>query len=133
MDILLIEDDQIEILKFKKVAHSHEVAHCIEVAENGEMAMTWLQETKRLPDIILLDLNMPKMSGLEFLSLLKSDAKLRYLPTVILTTSINRKDVTSCYEAGIAGYLLKPLKYEDYVRKIKHLLNYWNDNELIKP
>ena len=133
MNILLIEDDKIEVLKFKRVVKSVDQDHLIEVADNGEVALQILEETKKLPDIILLDLNMPKMSGLEFLSVVKKNPKFKYLPTVVLTTSINRKDLIACYEIGIAGYILKPLKYNDYVEKIKHLLTYWMDNELIKP
>ena len=57
---------------------------------------------------------------------------LRYIPTIVLTTSNNNKDVMECYKIGIAGYVLKPLKYEDYVKKIETLLSYWGINELIK-
>ncbi|MEO0903028.1 MAG: response regulator, partial [Bacteroidota bacterium] len=85
-----------------------------------------------LPDIILLDLNMPRMSGIEFLSILKADDKLKYLPTIILTTSENRVDLLKCFEIGIAGYIIKPLKYEDYEAKLKRVFEYWEVSELIK-
>ena len=74
---------------------------------------------------------MPKMNGIEFLSILKSDENLRYIPAIILTTSKNQKDLLECYKIGIAGYVLKPLKYEDYILKIQNLLDYWSCNELI--
>jgi DNA-binding NarL/FixJ family response regulator len=67
---------------------------------------------------------MPKVSGIEFLSILKADEHLKYIPAVILTTSNNRKDIMECYRIGIAGYLLKPLKYDDYVCRIKKLIEY---------
>ena len=76
---------------------------------------------------------MPKINGLEFLRILKDDERLKYIPTIVLTTSNNRKDVLECYRIGIAGYILKPLKYEDYVSKIHKVLAYWSINELIKP
>jgi len=73
---------------------------------------------------------MPKINGIEFLKILKKDKELKYIPTIILTTSSNQKDLLECYKTGIAGYVLKPLKYEDYVSKIDKLLAYWSINEL---
>jgi CheY-like chemotaxis protein len=73
---------------------------------------------------------MPKLNGIEFLNILKNDDVLKYIPTIILTTSNNQKDLLECYKIGIAGYVLKPLKYEDYVSKIETLLAYWSINEL---
>ena len=75
---------------------------------------------------------MPKLNGIEFLSILKNDEQLRYIPTIILTTSNNRKDVLECYKIGVAGYVIKPLKFNDYVDLIKRTLDYWSFNELIK-
>ncbi len=72
------------------------------------------------------------MNGIEFLKILKEDEFIRYLPVVILTTSANQRDILACYQNGIAGYIIKPLKYEDYVSKIEAVLNYWSVNELIK-
>jgi len=73
---------------------------------------------------------MPKLNGIEFLNILKNDDVLKYIPTIILTTSNNQKDLLECYKIGIARYVLKPLKYEDYVSKIETLLAYWSINEL---
>jgi len=73
---------------------------------------------------------MPKISGIEFLGILRNDEDLRHIPTVILTTSDNQKDLFECYRLGVSGYILKPLKYEDYVNKIKKVLAYWSVNEL---
>lgn len=75
---------------------------------------------------------MPRMNGIEFLSILKEDEHLRYLPTIILTTSENRADLLKCYEVGIAGYVIKPLKYEDYEYKLNAVLEYWSVNQLVK-
>lgn len=74
---------------------------------------------------------MPKLNGLEFLRILKNDEKLRYIPTIIFTTSNNHRDILECYRIGIAGYILKPLKYEDYQVIVKKTLHYWAANELI--
>lgn len=132
LKILLIEDDAIEVMKLKRVISSLQLKHQIIEANNGEEALEILKKKEILPDIILLDLNMPKINGIEFLGILKEDENLKYIPTIILTTSNNQKDLLSCYKIGIAGYVLKPLKYEQYVSKIESLLSYWSINELIK-
>ena len=130
LQILLIEDDTIEIMKFNRVLSSLEAKHSITEVHNGEDALELLQNSESLPDIILLDLNMPKMNGIEFLTALKANDLLKFIPTVILTTSNNHRDMIECYKIGIAGYILKPLKYEEYRSKIKALLDYWSLNEL---
>ncbi|MDO5981079.1 response regulator [Flavivirga spongiicola] len=132
LKILLIEDDMIEVMKLNRVVASLNLDHNIIEAHNGEEALNILEKKYELPHIILLDLNMPKINGIEFLSILKKDENLRHIPAIVLTTSNNQKDLLECYKLGIAGYVLKPLKYEDYVTKIKNLLAYWSINELIK-
>jgi len=132
LKILLIEDDAIEVMKLNRTIASKGLDHTFVEANNGEEALEILRKKDALPDIILLDLNMPKMNGIEFLSILKADDVLKYLPTVVLSTSSNDKDIMECYRIGIAGYIIKPLKYEDYVSKIVKLLAYWSMNELIK-
>jgi len=132
LKVLLIEDDMIEVMKFNRTLSSLQLNHTIIEAKNGEDALNILENKSNLPDIILLDLNMPKISGIEFLSILKKDDILKYIPTVVLTTSSNQKDLIECYNIGIAGYILKPLKYEDYVIKIQAVLDYWSINELKK-
>ena len=131
MTILLIEDDAIEILKFNRSLIKLREVHELIEAHNGENALDVLAENSQI-DLILLDLNMPKMNGFEFLKQLRTDPNLKYIPTVVLTTSINRSDLKQAYSIGIAGYLVKPLKYEDYVLKVASLLNYWKQNELVK-
>lgn len=132
MDILLIEDDAIEVMKLERTLSKVETKHNIIKASNGEEALDILNSGQKLPDIILLDLNMPRMSGIEFLEVVKDDIILQYLPTIILTTSENRADLLRCYQLGIAGYVIKPLKYEDYESKMKLLLQYWSMNQLVK-
>jgi len=131
LKILLIEDDAIEVMKFKRTLSKLNLKHSIIEANNGEEAIKILENKEQLPDIILLDLNMPKLNGIEFLSILKKDEKLRYIPSIILTTSTNERDLLKCFEIGVSGYILKPLKYEDYVTKIERVLLYWSINELI--
>jgi len=131
LNILLIEDDAIEVMKFNRVVKTLNLNHKIIEANNGEEALEILRIKEVIPDIILLDLNMPKLNGLDFLRILKNDEILKFIPSIMLTTSSNHKDLLECYKVGIAGYLLKPLKYDDYMERIKKLLDYWSINELI--
>lgn len=130
LSILLIEDDQIEIMKFYKTIATSSITCNIEIANNGEDALILLSE-KQFPDIILLDLNMPKINGIKFLKTLKNDTYLKYIPVILLTTSNNPVDLLECYKTGIAGYLIKPLKYNEYVSNVSKTILYWNKNELI--
>ena len=132
LKILLIEDDTIELMKLNRAMSSLNMNHEVREAYNGEDGLELLLSKKYYPDIILLDLNMPKINGIEFLSILKDNESLKFIPTIILTTSSNEKDLQACYNIGISGYILKPLKYEDYIAKINLLLSYWSANELIK-
>ena len=106
---------------------NHEVLE----AENGEIALDSIKQEEINPDIVLLDLNMPKMNGLEFLAIVRNDESMRHLPIIILSTSNNNRDLKEAYKLGVSGYILKPLKYDDYVKKIEFTLQYWSNNELI--
>ena len=129
LKILLIEDDEIERMKFSRVA-SKMGNHTIIEAENGERALDTLKDLES-PNLIVLDLNMPKVNGIEFLKILKSNSNLDYIPIIVMSTSNNHNDIKKCYEIGASGYMIKPLRYEDYKKKISCLIGYWMDNELI--
>lgn len=130
LDVLLIEDNLIEVMKMERAISSLGLNHIINVANNGEEALEILEDNQQWPDLILLDLNMPRISGIEFLMILKNNDDLKHIPTVILTTSDNQKDIEECYRIGVSGYIVKPLKYYDYVDKIQNVLSYWGINEI---
>lgn len=132
LNILLVEDDMIEIMKFNRTISKLACPHNIVEAKNGEEALDILYKYESLPDLILLDLNMPKINGLEFLSIIRNNDILKYIPTVILTSSNDHKDVSECHQLGIAGYLVKPLKFADYSESIKTVLDYWCFNEFVQ-
>ena len=132
MNILLVEDDAIESMKVNRVASQVSPSFSITEAKNGEEAMTLLESKVIFPDVILLDLNMPRMNGIEFLRKMRQNAKLKHIPTVILTTSDNRKDLVECYSIGISGYIVKPLSLNDYQTRLRRLLNYWEVNTFIR-
>lgn len=131
LKILLVEDNIIEILKLKRAIENLGMNHEVLEAENGEIALDSIKQEEINPDIILLDLNMPKMNGLEFLAKVRNDESMRHLPIIILSTSNNNRDLMEAYKLGVSGYILKPLKYDDYVKKIEYTLQYWSNNELI--
>lgn len=128
LNILLVEDDEIETLKLKRAFKKLNYNHTILYAKNGEDALKICNLEE--PNLILLDLNMPKMNGLEFLSIIKSNNKLKFIPAVIFTTSNNHQDLTKAYEIGVAGYIIKPLRYDSYVNQIEKIISYWEFNEL---
>jgi CheY-like chemotaxis protein len=132
LNVLLVEDNLIEVMKMRRTVSLLDLKHNIIVANNGEDALQHLEDKSKFPDLILLDLNMPKVGGIEFLAILKNNDDIKHIPTVILTTSDNQKDLEECYRLGVSGYVLKPLKYDDYVEKIKNVLSYWSMNELKK-
>lgn len=132
LKVLFIEDDLIEVMKLKRILSTLKLNHEIIEAANGEEALINLRTSLDLPDIILMDLNMPKMNGLELLTKLRLNENFSRIPTVVLSTSNNKSDILKCYNLGISGYISKPLKYEDYLRKIENVLAYWSINEFIK-
>ena len=132
LNVLLVEDNLIEVMKMRRTVSLLDLKHNSIVANNGEDALQHIEDKSKFPDLILLDLNMPKVGGIEFLAILKNNDDIKHIPTVILTTSDNQKDLEECYRLGVSGYVLKPLKYDDYVEKIKNVLSYWSMNELKK-
>ena len=126
--ILLVEDDLIERMKFKKIVSAHDCDVEVMEVENGEEAFTFLEHAEQLPCVILLDINMPKMDGLQFIEKVKQNERFKFLPVVFLTTSSNDKDLIQAYELGGAGYMIKPLKYEDYKTMVKTIIEYWGIN-----
>jgi CheY-like chemotaxis protein len=117
--ILLIEDDYLDVISVKRSLDKLKIDHTLDVAHNGEDALSILMrgpeglaEGERIqPDIILLDLNMPKMNGLEFLRIIKKYYSLYNIKVFIMTTSAEEYDQVEAKRLGIAGYILKPLDF----------------------
>lgn len=129
--ILLVEDDQIDIMTVQRALRELTVPNTLITAENGEEAIRSLQDDNTKPGLILLDLNMPVMNGIEFLKLIKSDAKLKCIPVVVLTTSTEQCDKYDSYELGIAGYMVKPVDYRKFVDLMRTIDTYWTLSEPI--
>jgi CheY-like chemotaxis protein len=129
LKILLVEDDRIEVLKLKRSMANDIDNYELSLANNGKDAFKKIEED--MPNLILLDLNMPDTNGIEFMQIMKGRDDLLHIPVIILTTSNNERDIHECYRLGIAGYVIKPLKYEDYEAKIKAIFRYWSLNEFL--
>lgn len=129
--ILLVEDDQIDAMTVRRALKELHVLNPLVHVENGEEALHYLRDpAKERPCIILLDLNMPIMSGIEFLQHAKHDGKLRRLPAVVLTTSEEQKDKVESFNLGVAGYMRKPVDYQQFVNVMRSIDTYWTISEL---
>jgi CheY-like chemotaxis protein len=132
LNILLVEDDEVAIMAVRRAFKQGNIINPLYVAGNGLEALTMLRgELGQLPivplerRIILLDLNMPKMNGLEFLQELRADSTLRHTPVVMLTTSNEEQDRIQAYDLNVAGYILKPVTFGNFVELMVTLNKYW--------
>ena len=127
LHILLVEDDQIDQMNVKRAFERNKIMNPLYIAENGLEALEMLRDG-RVPDerrLILLDLNMPKMNGIEFLRSLRADENLKPIPVVVLTTSNDEQDKVNAYDLNVAGYLLKPVTFTNFVELTAALNKYW--------
>jgi CheY-like chemotaxis protein len=128
--IFLIEDDQVDTMVVRRALKELHVANRLEHVENGEEALAYLRDPAReRPCLILLDLNMPIMNGIEFLQAAKADSELKCMPVVVLTTSDEQKDKVESFELGVAGYMRKPVDYQQFVEIIRTIDAYWTISE----
>lgn len=113
--ILLVEDDELDVISVQRSLKNFESPYELHTAYNGKEALEMLTGNKAIatPDVILLDLNMPKMNGIEFLTSLRRNTNLKDIKVFIMTTSSDSTDRLSAEELGISGYIIKPLNYND--------------------
>ena len=129
--ILLVEDDQVDAMTVKRALKELRVTNPLDHVENGEEALAFLREPGRSrPCIILLDLNMPIMTGIEFLQVVKADPALKRIPVIVLTTSEEQRDVLESFDLGVAGYMRKPVDYREFVETVRSIDAYWTLSEL---
>ena len=129
--ILLIEDDQVDALTVKRILGELNAGDRLNIVSDGEQALEFLQDSAQpRPSIILLDLNMPRMNGIEFLQIVKNDDSLKVIPVVVVTTSKGGQDITDSFRLGVAGYMTKPVNYQKFVEIITTIDRYWSLSEL---
>jgi CheY-like chemotaxis protein len=131
VNILLVEDDMVDVMNVKRAFKKNNINNPLFVAENGVEALEMLrgengkQKITPPPKIILLDLNMPMMGGIELLKLIRADEKLKNISVFVMTTSNEDNDKVEAYKLNVAGYILKPLSMESFVNAVSTLHNYW--------
>jgi len=130
MSILLIEDDAIHIKLIRRALEKGGYGDNIISLEDGEKALTYLFPSDKgerpfLPRLIMMDINLPKINGIEVLRRIKEDEKLRIIPVVMLTTSSNRIDMEKCFRYSANSYIVKPLDFQNFMDKMKNVAQYW--------
>ena len=127
LNILLVEDDEVDVMNVKRAFDRNRIANPLYVAGDGLEGLHMLRsdEVPAERRIVLLDLNMPKMNGIEFLRALRSDPALQLTPVVVLTTSNDERDKIEAYNLNVAGYLLKPVTFINFVEVMAALNKYW--------
>jgi CheY-like chemotaxis protein len=129
--ILLVEDDRVDAMTVKRALKDLNVANLLVHTLNGEEALNHLRaESNSNPCVILLDLNMPKMNGVELLKVVKADDMLKSIPVVVLTTSQEEQDVVESFKLSAAGYIVKPVDYKKFVEAMRTIDVYWTLSEL---
>jgi len=128
---LLVEDDSVDAMTVSRAFKDLKILNPLAHSGNGEEALAYLRDwSNEKPCVILLDLNMPKMNGTEFLKVVKADADLRKIPVVVLTTSREEFDIVQSFQLSVAGYIVKPVDYKNFVEAIRTIDLYWTLSEL---
>ncbi|HZH44212.1 MAG TPA: response regulator [Lysobacter sp.] len=133
LTLLLADDDPDDRLLALEALHSARVGTRVECVPDGETLLAYLRrkppfdddDRYPLPHLVLLDLNMPRMGGLEALRAIRADPALRHLPVLMTSTSRDRSDVLACYQAGCNAYVVKPKTFEGLVAAVGHTARYW--------
>lgn len=132
MPILLVEDNEEDIELTLEAFKEYDLENRIDIVQNGEEALSYLlcqdqfsSRKKEKPCLILLDIKMPKMDGLEFLQKIRKNEKLKYIPVVMLTSSALENDILKCYDLGVNAYVVKPVDFHDFTKAVKNLCVVW--------
>lgn len=124
--ILLVEDNIKDELLTTRVLKKHKIANRIDVVRDGQQALDYLFDAARtLPTVVILDLKLPKLDGLEVLQRIRANSKTRFLPVVILTSSDEKSDIVAAYQSGVNSFICKPVNMDDFSVAIRDLGLYW--------
>ncbi|MEM8875854.1 MAG: response regulator [Planctomycetota bacterium] len=136
LNILLVEDDEIDVMNVQRAFRKNNITNPLFIATSGIEGLEILRGEGSVPPmpaerrIVLLDLNMPRMNGIEFLKELRADEELKNTTVIVLTTSDNEKDRVEAYKFNIAGYIVKPVTMPSFVEAMATLNKYWTVSEL---
>jgi CheY-like chemotaxis protein len=126
VEILLVEDNPEDLELALRALRQHKLANRIQVARDGAEALAFLEsDHQHLPKVVLLDLKLPKVSGIEVLEKIRANERLKVLPVVVLTSSRESPDVRRCYELGVNSYIVKPVDFDAFVKAVAEVGLYW--------
>ncbi len=125
VEILLVEDSSDDAELTLRSLREHKIANRIELARDGAEAVDYLESGRPLPRLVLLDLKLPRLTGLEVLRKIRAAPRTRTLPVVILTSSREEPDIAQAYELGVNSYIVKPVEFEDFVKAVTEAGLYW--------
>ncbi len=136
--VLLVEDDDVGVENVIRAFEENKISNPLYVTVNGEDALDFLRheggyrdsEEAPRPGIILLDISMPIMDGIEFLEVVKHDDDFKRIPVIVLTTSQEERDRVDSFKLSVAGYIVKPVEFEDFVKAVQVIDVYWTLSEL---
>ena len=129
--ILLVEDDNVDVMAVERALKDLKIKNQLVSTANGEEALGYLKNNgNKKPCIILLDLNTPKMNGIEFLKIVKADKTLKKIPVIVLTTSSQQQDIVECFKLSVAGYIVKSIDYANFAKAISTINLYWTLSKL---
>jgi CheY-like chemotaxis protein len=136
--ILLVEDNAGDVRLTREALREADVSVELTAVPDGEQALAFLRGEgahagAARPDLVLLDLNLPKKNGLEVLEEIKRDPALRQLPVIMLTTSSSARDIAACYERGVNCYVVKPLDLDDFTRLVQAINSFWFEVAVLPP
>ena len=138
ISILLVEDDLVDVMTVQRAFKRNNILNPLHIVGHGQEALDFLKHRGGFadpgicprPGIILLDLNMPVMNGIECLRIIKADEELKKIPVIVLTTSKEECDLVESFRLSVAGYIIKPVEFEKFVEAVKVLNLYWTLSEL---
>ena len=130
VEILLVEDNKGDVGLIEEVFEEAKIKNSLHVAEDGEEAMLYLRREGKFlssphPDLILLDLNLPKKDGREVLKEIKKDSNLKNIPLIVLTTSTADKDILRAYDLHANAYITKPIDFNEFIKVVESIVNFW--------
>lgn len=137
VNILLVEDDYLDIMNFERELKKINITYPIHVARNGREALSMLkgegvEKITPAPSVILLDINMPKMNGIEFLTELRREPEFSHIPVFIMTTSNEETDRFAAQQLNVTGYIVKPLSFDNFESSVSSLDSFSLFLDLIK-
>ena len=128
MEVCFVEDCRLQTLKLEKALKDLAFEHETKIYDNATEVLFLLQEGSLAPDLLVVDLNMPQMTGVELIREVRESYELCHIPIVVLTSSTSHRDVADCYKYSVSGYFNKANAYNVYLKTLRTMIEYWEMN-----